>query len=204
LDPSTKSEFTVVTQTDDLATQEAPEKARKVPLSLAALDDDHIVLRSQLEDYGIPKFSRPHQKRLVDAGLFPAPIEYSAQRIGWRAGDLKSWRASLRTRAGWMPDRAHEGRPAPTPAPKRSPAPAPAAIPEDVPLIDRSISSLAGLTRRMRRALEREGIHTVRDLVQKSPGELLRMREVGALTIDTVCRALDAVGLRLGMEKEMA
>ena len=39
-------------------------------------------------------YSRVHLRRLIARGLFPAPVQVSANRIAWRADDLANWAAS--------------------------------------------------------------------------------------------------------------
>jgi hypothetical protein len=194
---SIASEIPTVAQADDIEAPEAREKAPRVPLSLDAVDADHLIPRRDFALYGLPKFTKVHLSRLCHSGRFPAPVEVSRQRVAWTAGSLRDWRAGLKVRSTYTQDRPRERRSEAHVKP--APAPAPVAIPEDVPLLDRPVSALDGLTRRMLRALAREGVVTVRDLAAKSPGELLRMRDVGALSIDTICRALDAMGLKLGI-----
>lgn len=75
--------------------------APATPLSLDALDDDVIIPASEFGRYGLPEFSKPARRRLIDAGKFPAPLEISPNRVGWRAGDLKLWRASRPVRRGY-------------------------------------------------------------------------------------------------------
>ena len=44
----------------------------------------------RLREFGIP-WSRVHLRRLVRRGAFPAPVEISANRRGWRKSDLLAW-----------------------------------------------------------------------------------------------------------------
>jgi prophage regulatory protein len=41
-------------------------------------------------NYGIG-YCRIHLNRLVKAGEFPAPIQLSPNRIGWRQSDIEGW-----------------------------------------------------------------------------------------------------------------
>lgn len=55
------------------------------------------------------------------------------------------------------------------------------------------------LSVRAMNCLESENIHTVRDLVQKSPDQLLEVRNFGETTLNEVREKLTSLGLRLGM-----
>ncbi len=57
-------------------------------------DDEVFITYDQLPDYGIPKYSRVHIRRLMARGLFPLPVMLSPNRIAWRQSDLAAWKAS--------------------------------------------------------------------------------------------------------------
>ena len=60
------------------------------------------------------------------------------------------------------------------------------------------------LSVRAMNCLESENIHTVRDLVQKSPDQLLEVRNFGETTLNEVREKLTSLGLRLGMRLPVA
>jgi DNA-directed RNA polymerase subunit alpha len=64
--------------------------------------------------------------------------------------------------------------------------------------LGRSLAEL-NLSVRATNCLESEGINTVRDLVKKTPDELLQVRNFGETTLDEVNEKLTQLGLRLGM-----
>jgi hypothetical protein len=55
------------------------------------LDSDYFkILRfDDLKDYGVVG-TRPHVSRMIAAGRFPAPVELSANAIGWRLSDVRN------------------------------------------------------------------------------------------------------------------
>lgn len=60
------------------------------------------------------------------------------------------------------------------------------------------------LSVRAMNCLESENIHTVRDLVTKSPDQLLEVRNFGETTLNEVREKLTSLGLRLGMRLPVA
>ncbi len=66
-----------------------------------------LVSYCYLRQHGIP-YSRVHLARLMRAGRFPAAVQISANRIGWRLSDLEAWKTSrptarsIRTSAIWI------------------------------------------------------------------------------------------------------
>jgi hypothetical protein len=57
-------------------------------------EDDSFITYDQLPNYGIPKYSRVHIRRLMARGLFPRPVMLSPNRIAWRKSDVAAWKAS--------------------------------------------------------------------------------------------------------------
>jgi Prophage CP4-57 regulatory protein (AlpA) len=57
-------------------------------------DDEVFITYDQLPDYGIPKYSRVHIRRLMARGLFPRPVMLSPNRIAWRKSEVAAWKAS--------------------------------------------------------------------------------------------------------------
>ena len=49
-----------------------------------------IIPYAQLRDRGIV-FSRVHLRRLIEAGLFPAPVHVSERRIAWVAAEIDAF-----------------------------------------------------------------------------------------------------------------
>ena len=62
-------------------------------------DDEVIVTYGDLPRFGI-KFCRVHLNRLIAAGVFPAPVRLSINRIGWRRSEVREF---LRTRQAIVP-----------------------------------------------------------------------------------------------------
>jgi DNA-directed RNA polymerase subunit alpha len=75
------------------------------------------------------------------------------------------------------------------------------AMPADAAAEAKLGMSLAELNLSVRamNCLESENIHTVRDLVSRSPDQLLEVRNFGETTLNEVREKLSAMGLRLGM-----
>jgi Prophage CP4-57 regulatory protein (AlpA) len=48
----------------------------------------------EFDQHGVPLYSRVHPTRLMRAGLFPAAVQLSGNRIAWRLSDLERWKAS--------------------------------------------------------------------------------------------------------------
>lgn len=68
--------------------------SRKPPEPQAHLPEPGIfVPYGALRSRGIP-YTRVHLRRLIVRGLFPTPVQISANRIAWRADDLANWAAS--------------------------------------------------------------------------------------------------------------
>jgi hypothetical protein len=57
-------------------------------------EDESFITYNQLPNYGIPKYSRVHLRRLIVRGLFPRPVMLSPNRIAWRQSDLVAWKTS--------------------------------------------------------------------------------------------------------------
>ena len=53
-----------------------------------------FVTYSELPEYGIPHYSRKHLLDLQRRNLFPKAVQLSANRIGWRLGEIEAWVAS--------------------------------------------------------------------------------------------------------------
>jgi hypothetical protein len=68
-----------------------PAPPAGLPLSAG---DEIFVTYNQLPDYGVPKYSRVHIRRLVADGLFPRPVMLSPNRIAWRKSEVAAWKAS--------------------------------------------------------------------------------------------------------------
>jgi predicted DNA-binding transcriptional regulator AlpA len=53
-----------------------------------------FVTFKQFPEVGIPRYTRPHVNRMVEAGLFPPPVQLSAHRIAWIDSELEEWKAT--------------------------------------------------------------------------------------------------------------
>ena len=69
-----------------------------------ALDDpsatpvtDVFISYDELPQQGIPKYSRVHIRRMIARGVFPAAIQLSPNRVGWRLSDIVAWKRSRPT-----------------------------------------------------------------------------------------------------------
>lgn len=62
-------------------------------MSSNSYDDDFFVSFEGLEKLGI-RYCRPHIRRLVKAGAFPPAFRLSANRVAWKMGDLRAWKAA--------------------------------------------------------------------------------------------------------------
>jgi hypothetical protein len=63
------------------------------PPKSSAISSPEIISFDQLPEYGV-RFTRVHDRRLMKRGLFPAAIQVSANRIGWRLADIEHWIAT--------------------------------------------------------------------------------------------------------------
>jgi hypothetical protein len=54
-----------------------------------------LLVFPELKPRGIYDGTRKNLRRLVKAGLFPAPVRVSPNRIAWRSEDIEAWIASL-------------------------------------------------------------------------------------------------------------
>jgi prophage regulatory protein len=80
---------------------EFQQRLREAPAaSLAVRDpeDEVFVPFAELSAHGIP-YTRVHLRRLVARGLFPRPVQLSANRIAWTTSALAAWKASRPTAA---------------------------------------------------------------------------------------------------------
>ena len=69
-----------------------------------------IIPYVQLRERGIT-FSRVHLRRLIEAGLFPAPVSVSERRIAWVAAEVDEFLERLAAeRSGTPPRRAPAAR----------------------------------------------------------------------------------------------
>ncbi|HEV2546254.1 MAG TPA: hypothetical protein VGU20_02865 [Stellaceae bacterium] len=98
----------MIRKIDNAAPPAPTATSRAALLSLDAVDDDHLIARSDFPLYGLPEYSKPHQMRLCKRGDFPMPVDVSARKFYWRAADLKRWRATRRARSNYAPERARE------------------------------------------------------------------------------------------------
>jgi len=57
-------------------------------------ENEIFVVYQELPNFGVPRYSRVHLRRLIAKGLFPSPAMLSANRIAWRLSALESWKAS--------------------------------------------------------------------------------------------------------------
>lgn len=65
-----------------------------IPATLSSDIARHKVLNTA-EAASFCNFSIPHWRRLYRRGEVPPPIRLSERKLGWRAGDLIDWLASL-------------------------------------------------------------------------------------------------------------
>lgn len=63
----------------------------------AAPATDVFVSYDELPQHGIPKYSRVHIRRMIARGVFPAAIQLSPNRVGWRLSDIVAWKRSRPT-----------------------------------------------------------------------------------------------------------
>jgi hypothetical protein len=45
----------------------------------------------ELPVYGVPKYSRVHMYRLMRRGQFPAQVQITPNRVGWRLTSVSEW-----------------------------------------------------------------------------------------------------------------
>ena len=63
-----------------------------------------IIPYQQLRERGIA-FSRVHLRRLIEAGIFPAPIRVSARRIAWLSDEIDAFVERLAAERSGTPPR---------------------------------------------------------------------------------------------------
>lgn len=100
--------------------------------------DDRLLRWPQVRE--IVGLSRTTVWRLQKAGLFPDPIEVSANRVAWRERDIEAWCADRAPRSSRSPflnlppqPRKTPRSPKPLPTPPKPPKPAPSPTPPAPP-----------------------------------------------------------------------
>src|SRR5688572_9659352 len=123
----------------------------------------------------------------------PAAVQYAArlaiEHLSFLAGATPEWRGDR----SWGDD---AGAGAATPAGR---APIPARLQE---LLNRPIEDLAELSVRSRNSLQKENIHTVRDLVQRTEQQMLAIDNFGKKSLQEISDFLGGHGLRFGSALE--
>lgn len=61
---------------------------------------DRILTTGEVLD--LLPYSKVHLWRMVRAGTFPAPLQLSERRVGWREADIKAW-IDNRQPVAWAP-----------------------------------------------------------------------------------------------------
>lgn len=76
-------------------------------------------------------------------------------------------------------------------------------VPEETAeLMDKSIQDVAEFSVRSRNSLQKESIHTLRDLIGRSEEDMLRIDNFGKKSLTEIYEFLDGHGLRFGMKME--
>jgi DNA-directed RNA polymerase subunit alpha len=123
----------------------------------------------------------------------PGAVQYAArlaiEHLAFLAGGSPEWRADRSWGNG-----AGEGGAAPA---GRSPIP-----PRLQELLNRPIEDLAELSVRSRNSLQKESIHTVRDLVQRTEQQMLAIDNFGKKSLQEISDFLAGHGLRFGSALE--
>jgi predicted DNA-binding transcriptional regulator AlpA len=65
-----------------------------------------FVYFNELPAYGVPAYSRVHIYRMMRRGQFPAQIQISDNRVGWRLSAIQDWVATRPLSAKVAPDAA--------------------------------------------------------------------------------------------------
>ncbi len=125
----------------------------------------------------------------------PMAVQYAArlaiEHLAFLAGGTPEWRGDRSWGEGGMGS-------ATVPAGR---APIPPRLQE---LLNRPIEDLAELSVRSRNSLQKENIHTVRDLVQRSEQQMLAIDNFGKKSLQEISDFLAGHGLRFGTELEEA
>jgi len=123
----------------------------------------------------------------------PSAVQYSArlaiEHLAFLAGGTPEWRADR----SWG-DTGGAGASVPA---GRSPIP-----PRLQELLNRPIEDLAELSVRSRNSLQKENIHTVRDLVQRTEQQMLSIDNFGKKSLQEISDFLAGHGLRFGSSLE--
>ncbi|MBW3571787.1 MAG: hypothetical protein KY467_11830, partial [Gemmatimonadetes bacterium] len=123
----------------------------------------------------------------------PSAVQYSArlaiEHLAILAGGTPEWRADR----SW----GDTGGPGGSVPAGRSPIP-----PRLQELLNRPIEDLAELSVRSRNSLQKENIHTVRDLVQRTEQQMLAIDNFGKKSLQEISDFLAGHGLRFGSSLE--
>ena len=125
----------------------------------------------------------------------PAAVQYAArlaiEHLSFLAGQRPEWR----TDRAWGEDGS---------ASRRIPAGRAPVAPRLQELLNRPIEDLTELSVRSRNSLQKENIHTVRDLVQRTEQQMLGIDNFGKKSLQEISDFLAGHGLRFGTELEEA